>query len=153
MKTRMLLRAVLAGALLLAAGCVQSSYPVRSGSQLADNPAERGYDIDMNSVVVLRAHLEYMPSLSGYDLPEGEYRPVKQDADGIYFKAVNPVRSISLGGGMLREGGIYLPKRGSSAAPFVFVDLPLMGWAPYYMPRDFFDKYGTQWIIVPAKRD
>lgn len=144
MKRNWLIRAALTAPLLFAGGCAQNG---RGDYTVAENPAERGFDIDMNTTILLRSHFQFMPSISGYDLPEGLYRPLKQDDGGIWFLAVNPARALSLADATPTKGGIYLPKRGSSDHPSAFVEVPVMGMAPYYLPREFLEQQGTLWVI------
>ena len=117
----------------------------------AGNPQAKatpsGYPVSKTSSLELATHFRYMPSLSGYYLPSGEYRAEAEDVNGVFFKAPRGLRSVTLTGSLETTGGIYLPKSGSIVRGFVYLDLRASGRSNYMLPNQFFAEYAKKWWI------
>lgn len=88
-----------------------------------------------------------MPSLTGYYLPPGIYEAESEDADGVFFKAPQGAKSLSLLGSVDVDGGIYLPKIGRKhVRGYAYLGV-LVGHSHYILPDDFFATYGKNWGI------
>ena len=108
-----------------------------------------GYPINAKSKIELKTYFKFMPSLSGYYLPAGIYEAEAEDADGVFFRAPQGAKSLSLTGSTEVEGGIYLPKQGGRGVRgYAYLRLPLVGRSQYFMPDDFFSAYGKNWGII-----
>ena len=58
------------------------------------------------------------------------------------------MKLLSLTGDTQVEGGIYLPKSGTSGVRgHVYLRVPLVGQESYVLPDKFFSHYGEKWKI------
>ena len=108
------------------------------------------YPVNMHSTVEFVTHYTYWPELSGYYLPPGTYKGEHEDASGVFFAAPEGMKLLSFTGSTRVQGGIYLPKLGSSGVRgHVYLQMPLSSRpATYTLPSYFFSAFGKKWTIV-----
>ena len=116
---------------------------------VTDTPKPSGYSITAQSSIQLAAYFKYWPEMSGYYLPAGIYKAEREDSNGVFFKAPDGMKLLSLTGSTGVEGGIYLPKLGvSGVRGHVYLHMPLMGWVSYVLPDKFFSNYCSTWGVM-----
>ena len=143
MKTAQYLKKIAALLIMVFSLCGCASEGIQSSS------APSGFPISGHSSIQLANDFKFMPSFSGYYLPPGIYKAEGEDADGVFFKAPNGSKSLSLTGSVAVEGGIYLPKlSGKGVRGYAYLKMPLLGRTPYFLPDDFFSGYGKNWGII-----
>ncbi len=72
--------------------------------------------------------ITYMPSLTGFIIPEGIYLPVKKDKNGTYYQAPNGIRGIGLSFNHWPNGGILKKFQNDGISPYdVWYDAPPFG--------------------------
>ena len=130
--------ATLVGFALICSGCASLNAPPPT------------YPVSGSSTLEFVTHYTYWPELSGYYLPPGTYKPESADASGFFFKSPKGMKLLSLAGGTSVEGGIYLPKVGSSGVRgYVYIKMPFSGRPTVYiLPSYFFSAYEKKWRIV-----
>lgn len=136
---------IFASVMLAFAGCVTNhSQPLTEAETKLS-----GYPVNGQSAIELTTYFKFMPSLSGYYLRPGIYRAEKEDANGVFFKAPKGVKLLSLTGNTEVDGGIYLPKSGTSnVRGYVYLRVPLREYSSYFLPNKFFSAYDKKWTIL-----
>jgi hypothetical protein len=52
----------------------------------------------------------FRPALYSATFPAGVYLPTFEDKDGVYFRAPAQILTLTIAGGGVMDGGIYVPK-------------------------------------------
>ena len=104
---------------------------------LNPNSTIQGRSVAGSTFVVKQAFSVSLGSLGGttFNFPAGIYRPVFEDADGMYFRADAPVlMQDALFGSQTRIGGVYIPRGSSPAVPRAFIVHPAGNTTLYDTP-------------------
>lgn len=130
--------------ILLAACAGTPPQPLTSRSVIASVPAKQ-------TAVVMRGMFDYSPTevSARFQLPPGRYRPVAEDARGVYYQAPIPLRVGANGGhGEAMTGGIHLPNAGgqSYSSPSLWVAFQPGNYTKLALPESFKSGYGKAWV-------
>ena len=133
--------------LLLGACAGTPPQPLTARSVIGAVPAKQ-------TAVVLHGAFDYSPPEAPlvavrYQLPPGRYRPVAEDARGVYYQAPIPLRVGTNGGpGQAMTGGIHLANAGgqSYSFPSLWVAFRPGDYTKLGLPENFQAGYGKAWV-------
>lgn len=87
---------------LLFGGCAAVA-PVAPSTQIEGQPAS-------GKALRVSAPFTFRPALYSATFPAGVYLPSFEDKDGVYFRAPAQILTLTIAGGGVIDGGIYVPK-------------------------------------------
>jgi hypothetical protein len=131
---------------------INNSLSSAGGKMEPGNTQHLGYPVDVQSSLIMLEGYKWWPEMSGYYLPAGIYKAESEDANGVFFKAPDGLKLLSLTGSTDVKGGIYLPKLSTTGVSgHVYLWMPGLGWTSYLLPQYFFWRYGNTWEIKKSK--
>lgn len=124
-----IVRPIVAGSVALClAACGPALLPLNPSSTIQGRPVA-------GATLVVKQPFTFSPGGTTFNFPAGTYRPVFEDADGMYFRADAPVLlQDALFGSQTRAGGVYLARGASTAAPRAFIVQPAGNTTLYDTP-------------------
>lgn len=94
-----------------------------------DNGVRANYQAIDATRITVKNEFRYLPTLTSYVLPAGEYVPIQSDAGGTYYGSPRGILVLAATGGFVVEGGIYRRADPKANYPFaIYIKMPVMGW-------------------------
>jgi hypothetical protein len=110
-------------ALLIFSSCNLAPY------SFPDNGVRPNFQAIDSTRITVKKEFRYLPTLTSYVLPTGDYVPIRSDAGGTYYGSPRGVLVLPATGSFVVEGGIYRRSNPKANYPFaIYIKMPGLGW-------------------------